>query len=119
MEDDKKELSTVKSRPSDVEVFLDMLPAIAGSLATKHTDAGTVRDLAIGIARELTGQLVALGVCERTTTCLDGQYLATPGPAVAASQPASITGSQPASVLGSNGAKTQFPTQEQVKIPTL
>jgi hypothetical protein len=106
-------------RPSDVEVFLGMLPAIAGSLATKHTDARTVRDLAIGLAREVTGQLVSLGICARTTTCLDGQYLATPGPAIAMSQPAGIINSQPASVLGSNGAKTQFPTQEHVKIPTL
>lgn len=118
MEEDTKELSTPKRLPSDVEVFLHMLPEIAGSLATKHTDPGTVRDLAIGITRELTGQLVALGICERTTTCLDGQYLATPGPVIAASQPAPVLGSN--NGHGVQGAMVaHWSTKAEQKIPTL
>lgn len=118
-------------RPSDVDVFLQLLPNIAGSLATKHEGARTVRDLAIGVAREITGQLVGLGICERTTIALDGQYLATPGPSVAASQPAALSGignvTQPVqSALGDNNGHgiqgammAHFPTAEVRKIPTL
>jgi hypothetical protein len=120
-------------RPSDVDVFLHLLPNIAGSLAQKHEGARTVRDLSIGIAREITGQLVNLGVCERTTIALDGQYLATPGPNIASSQPAAVAGNgsgnatqsvQPA--LGNNNGHgiqgammAHFPTTEVTKIPTL
>jgi hypothetical protein len=121
--DENKEASSVSSipksaRPSDVEVFLGLLPAIAGSLAQKHTDARTVRDLAIGVAREITGQLVSLGVCDRTTVCLDNQYLATPGPVIAASQPAPILGSN--NGHGIQGAMVaHFETRDERKIPTL
>jgi hypothetical protein len=122
-------------RPSDVDVFLHLLPNVAGSLATKHEGARTVRDLAIGVCRELTGQLVALGICERTTVCLDNQYLASPGPEVARTQPAAVgisppnpamSNVPPGVVLGSNNGHgvqgamvAHFETAEVRKIPTL
>jgi hypothetical protein len=122
-------------RPSDVDVFLHLLPNVAGSLATKHENAKTVRDLAIGVCRELTGQLVALGICDRTTVCLDMQYLASPGPEVARAQPAAIgitapgpaPGTAPPGVqLGSNNGHgiqgamvAHWSTEEVRKIPTL
>jgi|SRR5271163_207249 len=108
--------------PSDVDVFLHLLPNIVGSIATKYSDAKTIRDLSIGLARETTGQLVALGICQRTTMCLDNNPLATGGPIVQqASQPA---GAQPQ--LGSNNGHgiqgamvAHFPSQETRKVPTL
>lgn len=118
-------------KPSDVDVFLHLLPNIAGSLAQKHEGSKTVRDLAIGVAREITGQLVTLGICERTTTCLDGQYLATPGPVVANSQPAAVgvigNATQPVQgALGNNNGHgiqgamvAHWPSEEIRKIPTL
>jgi hypothetical protein len=82
MEEKNETVVTPKRRPSDVEVFLQLLPNIVGSFATKHQDARTVRDLAIGLARETTLALVALGVCDRTTMLNDGQPLATATPGV-------------------------------------
>lgn len=120
-----------RSKPSDVDVFLHLLPNIAGSLATKHEGSKTVRDLAIGVAREITGQLVQLGICDRTTIAFDGQYLATPGPAIASSQPAAISsvGNATQAVQGTlgnnNGHGIQgamvahWSTEEVRKIPTL
>jgi hypothetical protein len=136
MEDNKENQPTApqpapRSKPSDVDVFLHLLPNIAGSLATKHEGAKTVRDLAIGVAREITGQLVQLGICDRTTIAFDGQYLATPGPAVAASQPAALSGIGNAtqsvqSALGNNNGHgiqgamvAHFHSEEVRKIPTL
>ncbi len=108
-----------RSMPSDVAVFLHLLPNIVGSIATKYSDAKTIRDLSINLARETTGQLVALGVCQRTTLCLDNYPLAAGGP-IPQAQPA--TGPQ----LGNNnGHGTQgamvahYPSQETRKIPTL
>jgi hypothetical protein len=104
--------------PADIEVFLQVLPGIAGSFATKHSEPRTIRDLSIGLAREITGQLVALGVCQRTTTALDGQYLATSGPVVAASQPAPVLGSN--NGHGLQGAMVaHWATKEETRIPTL
>jgi hypothetical protein len=125
----------VTRRPSDVDVFLHLLPNVAGSLATKHENAKTVRDLAIGVCRELTGQLVALGICDRTTVCLDMQYLASPGPEVARMQPAAIGITAPGPTGGTTPPGVQFgsnnghgvqgamvahwATEEVRKIPTL
>jgi hypothetical protein len=63
-------------KPSDVEIFLNVLPNLVGSFAAKHNDARTATDLAINLARETTGQLAALGVCDPTSMCLDGLPLA-------------------------------------------
>lgn len=106
-----------RRRPSDVDVFMQLLPNLAGSLATKHEGAKTVRDLAIGVAREITGQLVALGVCDRTTMCLDNQPLATPGPNIASSQPAALGNNNGHGIQGAMVA--HFETSETRKIPTL
>jgi hypothetical protein len=73
------------SKPSDVDVFLGLLPAIVGSFAQKHQEAPTAAGLAINLAREATGQLASLGVCDVTTRCRDGFALALIGGAPAAS----------------------------------
>ena len=64
------------TRPSDVEVFLDMLPTLVGSYAAHNNDPKTVSDLAINLARQTTGGLVQLGVCRATAWCTDNRPLA-------------------------------------------
>ena len=88
---------------SDREAFFELLPAIVASFATKHTESKTIRELSIGLAREVTASLVQAGICERTTTCFDLYQLA-PVPAAVAMQPLSST---PAPLGNGNGFTTQ------------
>ena len=79
----------VDTRPTDVEVFLGLLPTIVGSYAVKNDSPKTTSDLAIHLARQTLGGLVQLGICRATTWCSDNQPLALGLPGVAAgSQPA-------------------------------
>jgi hypothetical protein len=105
--------------PSDVAVFLHLLPNIVGSIATKYSDAKTIRDLSINLARETTGQLVALGICQRTTLCLDSYPLAAGGP-IPQPQPGTVPALGNNNGHGTQGAMVaHFLSQETRKVPTL
>jgi hypothetical protein len=61
---------------SDKDVFFRLLPGLCGSFATQYNDPKTVMALGIELAREETGRMADLGVCERTIMCRDGRPLA-------------------------------------------
>lgn len=65
-----------KTKPTDVDAFLNLLPNLVGSFASKHNDPKTASDLAINLAREETAHMVAIGQCTPTTVCRDGRPLA-------------------------------------------
>jgi hypothetical protein len=94
-------------KPSDVEVFLGVLPNLVGSFAAKHNDARSATDLAIDLARQTTGQLVLLGVCDQSTMCRDNRPLAlVPGQPVA--DPSNIPSNIPTNPVGlGNGHSRQ------------
>jgi hypothetical protein len=88
-------------------------------------------DLSVKLAREMTGRCVELGICERTTTCLDYQPLASSF-AGAPTGVGSVTGGiQPpppaiAAQLGNNNGHgmqgammAHYPNQDTRKIPSL
>lgn len=76
MEENQKTESPQPSRPTDVEVFLGILPHLVGSFAAKHNEAVTAANLAVGLARETAGMNVSVGVCDQTMICTDGMPLA-------------------------------------------
>lgn len=94
---------TVKARPTDVEVFLKLLPEIVGSFALSNTSAISVRDLAINLARETTLRLVEIGICERTTNALDGQQI----PRNGVNGGTSVSGSTPTALPVGSGRDSQ------------
>lgn len=72
-----KETEITQTRqPSDIEVFLLVLPNCVGSFAAKSIDAKSASDSAIILARETVGSLAKLGFCQPTVMCTDGQPLA-------------------------------------------
>jgi hypothetical protein len=79
MEENQNPETAQPSKPSDIDVFLDALPIIVGSFAAKHNEAVTAANLAVGLARETTGQFALLGICDQTTICTDGMPLAIAG----------------------------------------
>ncbi len=62
--------------PSDKDVFFHLLPKLCESFATRFTDPKTVMALSVELAREETGRLADLGVCQRAVMCYDGRPLA-------------------------------------------
>jgi hypothetical protein len=86
MDENQNPETTQPSKPSDIDVFLDALPIIVGSFADKHNEAITAANLAVGLARETTGQFALLGICDQTTICTDGLPLAIAGNVPAQSQ---------------------------------
>jgi hypothetical protein len=62
--------------PSDKDVFFRLLPKLCESFATRFADPKTIMALSVELAREETGRMADLGVCERTIMCYDGRPLA-------------------------------------------
>ena len=62
-------------RRTDVDAFLQILPDIVGSFASKHGEPKTVTDLSIHLAREMSGQIVNAGMADATMVCRDGSPL--------------------------------------------
>lgn len=122
MEENQNTESPQPSRPSDVEVFLGILPQLVGSFAAKHNEAVTVANLAVGLSRETTGMNVSVGVCDQTTICTDGLPLAIVGN-VAMQSPSDIPRNL-GQGLGNGHSKqgalvAQFPHQNIQKIQGL
>lgn len=61
---------------SDKDVFFRLLPKLCESFATRFADPKTIMALSVELAREETGRMADIGVCERTVMCLDGRPLA-------------------------------------------
>lgn len=61
---------------SDKDVFFRLLPKLCESFATRYNDPKTVMALSVELAREETGRMADIGVCERTVMCYDGRPLA-------------------------------------------
>lgn len=66
----------VPERPRDVDVFFRLLPKLCESFATRYNDPKTVMALSVELAREETGRMADIGVCQRTVMCYDGRPLA-------------------------------------------
>lgn len=70
-----QEVPLATRRRTDVDAFLQLLPDVVGSFASKNNDAKTITDLSIHLAREMTGQIVSSGMADSTMVCRDGQPL--------------------------------------------
>ena len=66
----------VPERLRDVDVFFRLLPKLCESFTTRYNDPKTVMALSVEFAREETGRMADIGVCERTVMCYDGRPLA-------------------------------------------
>lgn len=84
--DDKKESTTsetiagaryVDPRPTNLQIFYELLPGVLGSLAGKSTDARSANAMAFVTVREALGQCAAMGILRLTVQCTDGMPLAT------------------------------------------
>lgn len=62
-------------RPSDAEVFLDMVKHMVSAYGQRSTDSRTACAAGIGLARETVGQLVLMGLVRGGTILADNQPL--------------------------------------------
>lgn len=110
----------VDNRPSDVDVFLGLLPTLVGSFAGKNSDPKSCCDLAINLARQTLGGLCQLGICRAQAWCTDGQPLALGLPPVQQQQ---MTAQYAAAAQGlGNGFNkpvVQFPSQQTQRVQGL
>lgn len=93
-------------RPTDLQVFYELLPGVLSGFAGKSVDSRSTNASALSIVREMLGQCVAMGIMRMTVQCNDGSPLAIlpNGGMMATGQPNINTGN-------GGGVVNQYPNQ--------
>jgi hypothetical protein len=106
-----EEVKRTDPRKTDLELFYELLPSIAGAVTTKGLDISSNVAMSLGVVREILGQCAVLGVIRPTIMCNDKQPLAIAIPGAAAiGQPSP---QQQGGHFGGGGLVEQYPTQQR------
>jgi hypothetical protein len=123
----------VDPRPTDLEVFFQLLPSVIGGLASKPGDIRSINPSAFTIVRDALGQCAVMGTLRAGFVCLDNTYLAqmpNNQPVIGVQQPISQQQAQGSGIVvaqhpnqpgqgqasqqpGAGGLVSQYPTQGQ------
>jgi hypothetical protein len=98
----------IDPRPTDLEIFFQLLPSVIGGLAGKN-DIRSTNSTAFVLVREALGQCTVMGTLRAGFVCLDGSLLAS-----MPNNQAPVGVQQPVSQVQGNGGGypvTQYPNQ--------
>jgi hypothetical protein len=100
-------------RPSDIDIFYELLPGVLGALAGKSSDANSATSMALMMVRQMLGQCAMMGILRTETRLMDGSPLAAVTPNmgqgnVGVAPPVSMYPNQPGMGQPAQGA-VQYP----------